>query len=215
MKDSKLFNIFLKTPALLIFWGFMGVWVVPIVNSVPFLVEHYYPGYMLVGTAVAALITLALAWWLERTNHSVLGPVRFSSVFVVIIVLFLMMAYYVLINHLMPSSNSANQATIDSVLSHLSHFNVIVFQVTLTFLAPILEETVFRGWLVWALKDWGKIFQYIIPTLLFALAHQASRPVDWLIYGGLGLGLMIVRMVTGRLEYSMATHILWNASSLI
>ena len=76
-------------------------------------------------------------------------------------------------------------------------------------LAPLFEETLFRGVLLPVLaRRWGAGLGVLVSALCFALAHLSLGELLPLFVLGLGLGWL--RLRSGRLGASVVMHSLWN-----
>ena len=85
---------------------------------------------------------------------------------------------------------------------------------TAVVLAPLFEETIFRGALLPVLaKRWGTAGGVVLSALLFALAHISIGELAPLTV--LGVGLALLRVSTGRLLPSVLMHALWNAVTFL
>ena len=85
---------------------------------------------------------------------------------------------------------------------------------TAVVLAPLFEETIFRGALLPVLaKRWGTAGGVVLSALLFAMAHISIG--ELLPLAVLGVGLALLRVSTGRLLPSVMMHALWNAITFL
>ena len=85
---------------------------------------------------------------------------------------------------------------------------------TAVVLAPLFEETIFRGALLPVLaKRWGTAGGVVLSALLFAMAHISIGELAPLTV--LGVGLALLRVGTGRLLPSVLMHALWNAITFL
>ena len=83
------------------------------------------------------------------------------------------------------------------------------FAFTAVVLAPLFEETLFRGVLLPVLgQRWGAITGLVASALMFALAHLSLGELVPLLVLGLGLGWL--RLRSGRLAPCVLMHALWN-----
>jgi uncharacterized protein len=83
---------------------------------------------------------------------------------------------------------------------------VLLFLVAVV-VAPIVEETYFRGWIFTSLRrSWGRWPAVIVSALLFALAHYESTHLYALAVFPLGLVLAGLRERTGSAGTSMLFH---------
>ncbi len=84
------------------------------------------------------------------------------------------------------------------------------FAVTAILLAPLFEETVFRGVLLpVAARELGGPWGVVVSAAVFAVAHLSLGELPALFVLGLGLGWL--RLSSGRLGASVLMHALWNA----
>ena len=85
---------------------------------------------------------------------------------------------------------------------------------TAVVLAPLFEETIFRGALLPVLAArLGPLMGVLLSGLLFAMAHISVGELAPLTVLGIGLGL--VRLRSGRLWPSVLMHGLWNAVTFL
>ncbi|AII50127.1 protease [Synechococcus sp. KORDI-52] len=85
---------------------------------------------------------------------------------------------------------------------------------TAVVLAPLFEETIFRGALLPVLATrLGPLVGVLVSGLLFAMAHISVGELAPLTVLGVGLGL--VRLRSGRLWPSVIMHGLWNAVTFV
>ncbi len=85
---------------------------------------------------------------------------------------------------------------------------------TAVVLAPLFEETIFRGALLPVLAArFGPLMGVLLSGLLFAMAHISVGELAPLTVLGVGLGL--VRLRSGRLWPSVLMHGLWNAVTFL
>ena len=85
---------------------------------------------------------------------------------------------------------------------------------TAVVLAPLFEETIFRGALLPVLAvRFGPLAGVLLSGLLFAMAHISVGELAPLTVLGVGLGL--VRLRSGRLWPSVLMHGLWNAVTFL
>jgi uncharacterized protein len=83
------------------------------------------------------------------------------------------------------------------------------FAFTAVVLAPLFEETLFRGVLLPVLgQRWGAMPGLVASALIFAMAHLSLGELVPLLVLGMGLGWL--RLRTGRLAPCVLMHALWN-----
>ncbi|WP_411867251.1 type II CAAX prenyl endopeptidase Rce1 family protein [Vulcanococcus limneticus] len=84
------------------------------------------------------------------------------------------------------------------------------FAFTAILLAPLFEETIFRGVLLpVAARELGGAWGVVVSAAVFAVAHLSLGELPALFVLGLGLGWL--RLSSGRLGASVLMHALWNA----
>ena len=103
-------------------------------------------------------------------------------------------------------SNSTNQAAIEN-----AHMNPFVLITVTVIMAPIVEELVFRGFLMGRVFNPDSIVGLLLSGLLFGLVHTPNSMGVWIIYGGMGLVLATVYRVSKKLEYSIMAHMFNNS----
>ncbi len=85
--------------------------------------------------------------------------------------------------------------------------------VTTAILAPLLEETVFRGFLLPSLSKYlGTVNAVVLSSIAFGLVHFAARDTPQLTALGMVLGFAYVR--SGNLLAPMLIHGIWNGTVL-
>lgn len=84
---------------------------------------------------------------------------------------------------------------------------------TYALLPALVEELVFRGWLLSALRPFGERRALLLSALIFGLMHGNLTQVPFALLLGLLFGFLALR--TGRLWLGMAIHLLNNAMSVL
>jgi membrane protease YdiL (CAAX protease family) len=86
--------------------------------------------------------------------------------------------------------------------------------ILLLVLGPLMEELLFRGWLLGGLRErMGDGWALLLTSLLFALGHLSLWNAPGHFLGGLILGWVALR--SGSITTSLALHSLWNLTWLI
>jgi membrane protease YdiL (CAAX protease family) len=90
------------------------------------------------------------------------------------------------------------------------------------FLAPVVEETLFRGALFGRLHTKSHILAYVVSIVLFAVAHvwqfAIADPTQWvraLSWIPMGIGFAFVYRRSGNVFTSMTLHMLFNIIAVI
>jgi membrane protease YdiL (CAAX protease family) len=96
---------------------------------------------------------------------------------------------------------------------------VVAFLLMAVFLAPILEEIIFRGYFFYVLNKYkGQAFAIYAIALIFGLMHVEQYWGDWLailMVGILGLILSYLRAWTKTSVATMVTHFFYNGTMTI
>ena len=107
------------------------------------------------------------------------------------------------------SKASGSNPLLELVLTTTNPLALLLFAITATVLAPLFEETLFRGVLLPVLgKRYGGVWGVVISALVFGIAHLSLGELPALFVLGLGLGWL--RLQSGRLGPSVLMHGLWN-----
>ncbi|GAA6237345.1 CPBP family intramembrane glutamic endopeptidase [Apilactobacillus micheneri] len=113
-------------------------------------------------------------------------------------------------------STSGNQQNLQDMFS-TNNLTVILMLFGIIIFSPILEELVFRGYLMDALfAPKFKWLPIIVSGVLFGLAHNTSLNIFFfLIYAQIGFFLAYLYKQTNNLKVSIALHMLNNLISAI
>ena len=107
------------------------------------------------------------------------------------------------------SKASGSNPLLELVLTTTNPSALLLFSITATVLAPLFEETLFRGVLLPVLgQRYGGLWGVVISALVFGIAHLSLGELPALFVLGLGLGWL--RLQSGRLGPSVLMHGLWN-----
>jgi len=118
-----------------------------------------------------------------------------------------------LIEHLWPQAGGSNPL-LDLVLTNPDPRALACFALTATVLAPLFEETLFRGVLLPVLaRRLGPLPAVLASAAVFALAHLSLTELVPLLVLGVGLGWL--RWRSGRLAASVLMHSLWNGLTFL
>ena len=98
---------------------------------------------------------------------------------------------------------------LELVLRSQSPAALACFAITALLLAPLFEETLFRGVLLPVVsRSAGPLWGVLVSALVFAVAHLSLGELPPLLMLGLGLGWL--RWSGGRLASCVLMHALWN-----
>lgn len=111
------------------------------------------------------------------------------------------------------NSQTSNDSTIQGLGGMMSSqhiFFALLFFATIAFIAPIMEELIFRGFgTVFFFKNNQKILAAIVTSVVFTLPH-ISQLTEFPIYFALGLVFYLSYARRGNIKDSMLVHILNN-----
>lgn len=103
---------------------------------------------------------------------------------------------------------------LEMVLASSDGLALLAFALTATVLAPLFEETLFRGVLLPVLgRQLGGLWAVLISAFLFGIAHLSLSELVPLFVLGIGLGLL--RWQTGRLAACVCLHACWNSLTFL
>ena len=103
---------------------------------------------------------------------------------------------------------------LEIVLNSQDPVALLLLSLTAVVLAPLFEETIFRGVLLPVLgRSLGRTGAVVVSALVFAVAHLSIGELAPLLVLGLGLGLL--RLSTGRLLPCVVMHALWNGVTFL
>ncbi len=100
------------------------------------------------------------------------------------------------------------------VLTSKDPLSLTLLIITTVVLAPLFEETVFRGALLPVLaRSFGRFGGVLISAIVFGIAHLSVGELPPLIV--LGIGLALLRLSSGRLLPCVMMHALWNGITFL
>lgn len=103
---------------------------------------------------------------------------------------------------------------LELVLNSRNPWALGCFAFTALVLAPLFEETIFRGVLLPVVsRDFGPLWGVLVSSAVFGIAHLSLGELPPLFVLGLGLGWL--RLQSGRLGASVLMHGLWNGLTFL
>lgn len=181
----------------------------------------YWGEVILIVLLTVALI--AVMWAVYRAQLKRDNPQGFDQkphfkwrrIFVTLLGIVMMLV----IQMIFVSSFGGQQPENQAELNQLATNQNTLFKVLIAFVAPVIEEIIFRGYLVNTFFKsntvFSKIAAIIVGGLVFGLLHEPRLSAYLLIYWVMGIVLMSVYILTKDLRYGMAVHIFNNALSVI
>ena len=145
--------------------------------------------------------------WLQWRWHPLASALR-RALIQVLMVLPLVTLVGWLFDQLVSKASGSNPL-LELVLTTTNPWALLLFAITAMVLAPLFEETLFRGVLLPVLgQRYGGLWGVVISALVFGIAHLSLGELPALFVLGLGLGWL--RLQSGRLAPSVLMHGLWN-----
>lgn len=108
--------------------------------------------------------------------------------------------------------STANQVELEKFFSNMP-FILIFFLTVIS--APIMEEILFRGFLIGTCFKQNFIVALLFSSLLFGLAHKPTNLGSFTLYTGMGLILGMLFKQTKKLEVCILLHAANNLLGLI
>lgn len=181
-------------------------------------------GLTYIGPILYIVVYLVIAWGLWRVLKPNLPQpyfTRFTSAEINTIfkayglILVLNIGFHILMNLVFHVQDTANQANIDSLIS-LNTIVLIVFSIAAAFIAPFVEEFLFRGLVInyfFTRQNWW--LNIILSGLLFSAAHASQNIISFALYATMGMILAYVYKKSGQIKMSIALHMLNNSIAMI
>lgn len=216
MKKISFTSIFYRLimPALVFLLFF---WILPWVTSMIMNFLHLslykgYQGWALINLLLYIIPIIFLAIYLKKnTNHEILEKPKITNLLISLCFVILNFVLVMVAHKFLPTPVASNQNDILNMLNNSSTLGVQLELLSMTVFGPIFEELMCRGLLMnFYFKNSKYGFDIILSTVIFAALHQHQNLLVLLPYLVLGLLLGILYRLTGKVQYSMLTHMLVN-----
>lgn len=186
-----------------------------IVTAITYLIANV-PG--LIYIYLFALRPRGLKFWPSlkvRTKTATMGPIKLILCgFLGWCAAFPLVLLMALVASLLTGSQGSENPVISQIMSAANAPNPIVillFYLTIAVMAPICEETMFRGFIYGALRPrLGAALAVLVSAMIFGLVHFDKGGILGLIAIGIVLAYLFER--TKSLLPCMITHGLWNGA---
>ncbi|WP_429970792.1 lysostaphin resistance A-like protein [Fructilactobacillus sp. Tb1] len=185
--------------------------------------KHLAIGNIVIGSVVY-LAGFALAIWLAlkayrsvftQTNHG-LNKSDWKLIGKALLLFYVVEIGLSSLNMLLYKQSGTENNEIIFSLVKSNPIVLILMSFTMVFCSPILEELVFRGYLIKGLLPKSKrIIAMLVSGILFSIGHASSTPVSFLIYMSLGMILAYIYLKQDKIEVSMGLHFLNNLIATI
>ena len=182
----------------------------PQINLVaPFI---YVIAYILIG---------GIAWYFLKPNIPLPQFTHFTSdeintVFKTVGLIYaLNFIFNILATYFYHASSTQNQKNIESLLS-INNLVLIVFSLSAAFIAPFVEEFIFRGLVInyfFTKSNWW--VNVILSGILFSLGHASTNIVSFILYATMGGVLAYIYKKTGKIKMSIAVHMVNNTIAML
>ncbi|MCM0598688.1 CPBP family intramembrane glutamic endopeptidase [Periweissella fabalis] len=182
------------------------------------------PGVIYIAAILFLVVYIGIAvlgWWILKPNLSKPQFKRFSSeeintvfkTYGLILVLNIVFNYFMKI--VFNSGSTENQANINSLLSS-NVVTLIVFGFAGAFIAPFVEEFIFRGIVInYFFKHRAWWLNVVLSGIIFSLGHASSNPISFALYATMGMILAYTFKKSGQIKMSIAVHMLNNTVAMI
>lgn len=176
-------------------------------------------------TALATVIIMWFIFWLYRKQLNEVNEWGFNETphwdrhrIIIALVAFVLIVVLQMIMFNLLGGNSSSTANQKELLA-ISKQSGNMFKIMVVFIAPFCEEIIFRGMFfnTFFTKEnrFNKWTGIVVSGLVFAYMHDPAFSKYILVYWVMGCVLAWVYLSTKDLRYSMLTHMLNNALSLL
>lgn len=183
---------------------------------------------VVIGLSIAFIILTALVIWgvrtyyHKRTYENVKQKIKGRDIGINILwfigLRILIVIFSVLMMQIYGEAQSENDEALMKSLTKIEHLNapiiigLIIFFIAITFIAPYLEEHVFRGifkeTIFSKLTLWSPL---LLSSAIFSINHASSNIIGFLMYMSMGAIFYLAYRRRGSIKDSMMVHILNNA----
>ncbi|WP_286269883.1 CPBP family intramembrane glutamic endopeptidase [Thalassotalea hakodatensis] len=154
--------------------------------------------------------------WTKRLDYWAVHSINRQELMKWLAVVFIFVCVSTLLGVVLNLTTENFMLDVQAANNSLAMFVLII--ATTSFVSPIIEELIFRGWFYSKIKQTklGDIGALVITTFIFTAIHTQYDNVSTLIYiFFLGLLLGFVRYKTQNTSYTIVIHILLNSLVII
>ncbi|CAH1856889.1 CPBP family intramembrane glutamic endopeptidase [Convivina intestini] len=176
--------------------------------------------FILICSLVAVALIIWYAWYCyQKVYQQVSHKITKSNLYLIIgsylVTVVMSQAFIFLNSKIYGQEDTANDVVLQTLMSHNSII-LVTACIFGTFVAPIVEELIFRGFLMKGiLVNLKPVYVIIISGLLFSSVHLSSNPISFALYATMGMILAYVFAKTDKIEASITVHMINNAVALI
>lgn len=215
-------NLGVFTKMLIWFGLFTLVILCPLILQIGQLFHTQWATYISVsGFIIVYLLIAVLAWRVLKPNFTVPQFKKFTSSEInsVFKTYGLILAMNFVFNGLMTliykTSNTENQQNINHLLSY-NNVVLVAFSLSAVFIAPFVEEFIFRGIVInYFFKNKAWWVNIILSGFLFSLGHASENPISFALYATMGIVLAYTYKKSGQIKMSIAVHMLNNGVAMV
>jgi membrane protease YdiL (CAAX protease family) len=177
--------------------------------------------FIILGILVKLSVVFGLIFYFKKTmgNSKPHNTSVFLNVITVLVTILVMAVVLYGLSFMQPNiqETGSNAKLLQSTFKTISHDKLALsyYIVSLCIFSPIIEEIVCRGILLKKGYFVGKIGSMILSSIIFSLIHSPNNLYIFLNYFLTGLGLMIIRVKTDNVKYSILGHVIWNSCIMI
>lgn len=177
--------------------------------------------FIVLGILVKLSVVFGLIFYLKKImgNSKPHNTSVFLNVITVLVTILVMSFVLYGLSFMQPNvqETGSNAKLLQSTFQTIRHdkLALLYYIVSLCIFSPIIEEIVCRGILLKKGYFVGKIGSMILSSIIFSMIHSPNNIYIFLNYFLTGLGLMIIRVKTDHVRYSVLGHIIWNSCIMI
>lgn len=201
---------------------FLLVLFVPTIIQLGGLSHQAWIKYGSLAVYVVAYIGIALLGWRLLKPHLTMPQFKkftsteINTVFKTYgLILVMTLVFNLLIQAVYHASETANQDNIKALLS-MNTGILIVFSLAAVFIAPFVEEFVFRGLVInYFFKNSNWWFNIVLSGVLFSVGHASTNPLSFLLYATMGGILAYTYKKSGQIKMSIGVHMVNNGIAMV
>ncbi|AQW21906.1 CAAX protease family protein [Lentilactobacillus curieae] len=173
-----------------------------------------------IGTGIVYLVLfigfIGLAYYFyQRYGQVKLKSLRWNDVKLILLGFVVMMVIEIGLGILNQKVYGVQQTSNNQLVGELlgsNKLSLILLSISSVFLSPILEELVFRGFVISAFfKQSARVLPVIVSAVLFAIPHmEDTNVISFLTYASMGAVLAYVYNSTKNIKVSIGLHFLNN-----
>lgn len=173
----------------------------------------------LIVSLVGLFLAAGIIYWLYKKyqsyastdTHTLTGKDWLWNIGYFILIRIVVIVFSIFIVRIYGEEFTDNDQVIINVLDQGSTIFVISMLITITFIAPLIEELVFRGMMTHYLfngrQDWLVV---LVSSLAFSMLHLSGNWLSFALYFAMGIVLHLAYFRRGSIKDAMIVHALNN-----